>query len=279
MRVFKPVLILTITFLFTAPDTAFGQEAADKEKARRHYDAAMVKLKEADRQLLNPGIWRRLKASAVDDLTLALAIYPNNREYLLERASATDDLELGLGDINKVLAAHPNEADLYIRRAEIYSNASESDLALADLNKAIALEPNNPKFYCERAFFFMLEGDREAQMSDYNKAIEIDQFNAEALLGRSTLYKQSGDHTNALKDLNLIIGEHPEKAKSYFLFRAEIFETTKRYAEALADVNLAVKAMPDSPGPLERRAEIYRKMGKLDLAKRDDMAAQKLREK
>lgn len=281
MRVLNPTLILicTMAVLITSIQSVSGQVTTDKEQARRHFAAATAKLKEAGKQILNVDRWKQLKASAVLDLTRAIELDPDNREYLLERAAATDDAELALRDVNKVLAVNPNDAEVYIRRAEAYHNGGESELALADFNRAIALDPKNPTFYCDRAFFYMIEGDREKELDDYNKAIEIDPYHKDALLSRSSIYQQKGDYSNALKDLNLIIEKYPEKATSYHLFRAEIYEATKQFAKALADVDLAVRSMPDKPGPLERRAELHRKMGRPTLAVKDELAAKKLRKR
>ena len=85
-------------------------------------------------------------AEAAKVLEQALAVYPNNKAFLLEDLNLT--LAKGKGDdalnkINKSIAADPTNSNLYAVRGSMYDTQKKKDLALADYRKAVELDPNN----------------------------------------------------------------------------------------------------------------------------------------
>jgi tetratricopeptide (TPR) repeat protein len=55
--------------------------------------------------------------------------------------------------------------------------------------------------------------------------------------------------------------------------------TIRQYGKAIADYTEAIRLSPDVPNPFERRAEAYRKTGKILLAKKDEQTAKTIRSK
>lgn len=80
-------------------------------------------------------------------LQQALAVYPNNKTFLIE------DLNLSMRDnkdgnaaiekINKAIASDPSNSNLYAVRGSLYDTQKKPDLAQTDYKKAVELDPNN----------------------------------------------------------------------------------------------------------------------------------------
>ncbi len=76
----------------------------------------------------------------------ALAVYPNNKMFLIEDLNLSmngGDGSQALDKISKAIAADPNNANLYAVRGTLYDKQKKSDLAQEDYKKAIALDPNS----------------------------------------------------------------------------------------------------------------------------------------
>ena len=103
----------------------------------------------------SPAVYNRLiqiartqndPAEASKVLQQALAVYPNDKAFMLEDLNAS--LTSGKGEdaiakINKSIAADPANSNLYAVRGSLYDQQKKNDLAVADYRKAVELDPKN----------------------------------------------------------------------------------------------------------------------------------------
>jgi tetratricopeptide (TPR) repeat protein len=97
-------------------------------------------------QLLQIARQEKNDAEAQKVVQQGLAAYPNNKAFLIEdlNLSMSGGNSAGaLEKINKVIAADPNNSNLYAVRAGVYDAQKKTDLAQADYKKAIELDPSN----------------------------------------------------------------------------------------------------------------------------------------
>jgi TonB family protein len=115
------------------------------------------------------------------------------------------------------------------------------EAALADLDEAIRLKPDRFQYYYTRSVIYekswFLGDTRRSALADLSKAAELCQADCHA-----SLHQKRGD-------LNLELGN---------------------YADAVEDYTQALKRDPSERDYYVKRAEAYRKLGKNDLADKDD---------
>ncbi|MCX7361496.1 MAG: tetratricopeptide repeat protein [Alphaproteobacteria bacterium] len=248
---------------------------------------------------------------ALSDYDLVIQLDPRNARVLINRgillAKHKHDYAAAIADLDQALALEPDDEDALMARGEAYGDFGDVPRALADLDRAIALEPLNSKAYLLRGIVSGRSGDQESAYVDYDKAATLDPLNAEALVNRAAIRSTRGDQDGAIVDLDAAIALQPDdpaarynRGYAYFAKRdygraiddysAAIRANPKmsmaynnrclarviagrELAEAIADCDLALSQMPDSPQYRDTRGFVHLKLGKPDLALVDYEAA------
>lgn len=117
-----------------------------------------------------------MEKEAIVELTMGLAIKPNNAEAYYQRAIAYQVLS--------------------------YEEGGNIDLAIADFTKAVELKPNHADAYFNRGLAFQSKGDIERALSDYSKATEIDPKFAEAYIERAQIHYLRHEYDKAWEDVH-----------------------------------------------------------------------------
>lgn len=115
--------------------------------------------------------------SALADYDSALAEFPDNLEILIARGNANienSDYVAAINDLTKAIALAPNNGMLYGQRAEAKYLASYSVTEiLADFDQAISNEPQRASHFFHRGKVFELNSQYENALDDYSQAINI----------------------------------------------------------------------------------------------------------
>jgi tetratricopeptide (TPR) repeat protein len=98
---------------------------------------------------------------------------------------------------------------------------------------------------------------------------------AQCLMARSRYLCERGEHQKAILDINKVIERN---ALDYEMFCVRAVEHTHmgKLKEALADYGKVIDMEPEYTPAYERRARVFDKLGKTDLARRDRATAEKL---
>jgi tetratricopeptide (TPR) repeat protein len=276
------VVVIAALFLVSG---AIAQEPDDMS-AEDYYLRAKEALRKAAEED-PPGIdnWRAMQKErlkrALADLTKAIELEPDNREYLIERSNvfhSMDEPRLAIKDLTRVIELDPTDPELYSMRADIYDTEGMEERSLADRTKAISLDAKNPRWYNERGIAYSHQGKTAQAIVDYDRALKVDPKNTDALANRAYAYFSSHDFSRSLANWTMVIKLEPSFAY-HRVSRAEVYMTTRQYAKAIADYTEAIRLSPDVPDPFERRAEAYRNIGKILLAKKDELTAKTIRSK
>lgn len=150
------------------------------------------------------------------------------------RETTDGNYECGLDDCQKALDLDSKNVDALLCRGYIYKQRSEIILAEKDFNEAVRLDPENSIVYSQRG----------------------------------QLYKQIKELDKALADINRAIELTP--AHFYYERRAGIYVELEDYENAVKDYTEAIRQRPETEDYYKKRAEVYRELGKKDLAEADE---------
>jgi tetratricopeptide (TPR) repeat protein len=204
-------------------------------------------------------------AQAEEDLTQVIQLDPKRAEAYYERGQIRGGPE-GRQDLDRAIRLKPNFADAYARRG-VARESEDAHGALKDFNQAIQLNPKNAWTYLWRSSVRYRLGDRKGAQEDETKAVQVDPT-AKTFNSRASFREGRGDRAGAIKDWTAAIALNPEDASSYY-FRAQLYEDTKNYSAALADIDQLRRikqktpdnVYPDVAGIYTWQAQIRAKMG------------------
>lgn len=242
---------------------------------------------------------RKKPGISMDEIEARVKNHPKDPLAYCDRALAYMDGgegELAMQDYNTALKLKPNFARALLGRASVSMMFEKFDSALSDVDKALA---QNDKVLesdiLEKKLLILRNLKRLAECPPiYEKLLELRKagrtdFTADELyLARAEIYIELKKPELALKDLDAItkvtVRERYQRALAY----TQACKMIKKPEKALVVCNEALSAAekePDKIGHTKRdkavqalyqqRAEIYKKMGKQDLANKDLEKAKK----
>ena len=78
-----------------------------------------------------------------------------------------------LAILNKMIVEYPEDATLYIARADVERDMKHEDLALVDLEEAIRLDASSADAYLLRGNIYLVQKKKALAKSDFEKAISL----------------------------------------------------------------------------------------------------------
>lgn len=135
--------------------------------------------------------------------------------------------ELGLADLDRLLAANPKNASAYESRCWVNGMMNKLDAALADCNKSIELAPNVPNAIENRGAVELKMGDFDKAIDDFEAALKLKGYTpdgnagepiAGALYGRGLARQKKGDTLGGTVDVAAARKAKPDVAESYTRF-------------------------------------------------------------
>ena len=166
--------------------------------------------------------------------------------------------------------------DIWYLMTQAYEKDSRYEDALRTAQKSAGLFPSNARSHLEVGFELVNMGHYEEAKPYAQKALQIDSSFVPAYNLLGDIESRSGEYDSALHfyqsagrlaptNLDARVGI----AKSLILL--------KRYAEALAELQDALKTFPDSPDLYFHLTQVYTRLGERDQAARADATFRRLR--
>jgi tetratricopeptide (TPR) repeat protein/V8-like Glu-specific endopeptidase len=189
--------------------------------------------------------------------SLSRADYQKAKELILNNTAEFSD-----GIEGKQL-----EKTRLITLGNIHQQLEEYPQALAVYNRLIQIDPDQDSLYYERARTLYELGRYTQALVDCNRGIQLDPENANNYSGRRRVYDKLGREQEALSDLNLTIelqtkqGDRNGLAINY-LSRGIRSYTAKKYPQAIADFDQAIKLDPINLEFYTAKSQTYEAMGK-----------------
>ncbi|MGH9551379.1 MAG: tetratricopeptide repeat protein [Terriglobales bacterium] len=195
-----------------------------------------------------------------------------------------------------VIKAHPNDADAYCGRAQVFELSRHFDGAMAELHKAMEIEPKNPSPYRRLTAIYFNTGDLEPALQACNEWLKRSPNDAAGWFNKGDLLAQMGKldaagaaldrslqlypsnlparraraHVNnrpggnlkrAIEDYTLVIqSKLDDDYTKMYVLRAQAYEKLGDFKMAIADYSTVLKMNPDDDDSLTGRAADYEKL-------------------
>jgi tetratricopeptide (TPR) repeat protein len=207
-------------------------------------------------------------------------------------------IEKAIEIVSRAIEIDKKDIELLTKRALLYSSIGDKERAENDFNRAVNLSPENAQVYIDRADFYLEESEQQSNLkkalNDYKSAFEfaetleqkihilnnrsliyteqgefdlaikelssIISFNTNEPIvyrNRAKNYAQKGDLDEAVKDYTHAIEIDPNNAENYYARYLFYLEYTRENLSALSDINDAIKLEPSNIDYLYSRSNLW----------------------
>ena len=254
-------------------------EMAEYGKARPRLEAALrVNPNDSNAQMFLAKDLTRLGdyEAAASHLQKLGAREPKNQEvwYLLAKVH----MKLSEQAMAKMNAIDPHSVMAHQLSAEMMEAMNNYDGAVVELKKAVDMAPHQPGSHYKLgdAYFSLSQLDSAAEQFQAELAVDSANCQARWKLGTIVLEK-NGSPEEALADINQALSQCPSLSDAR-VDRARALIKLDRNAQAVADLEAAIKANPAEPATHFLLAKVYRSLGRTQEAQAEMQAFSKLEE-
>ncbi|MBC7998573.1 MAG: tetratricopeptide repeat protein [Leptolyngbya sp.] len=209
----------------------------------------------------------------------ALALSPSEQEklqVLLLRAKqyrSVLEIDKQLVALNEALQIDPKNTDILDLRAKAYRDITRYDKAVEDYTTAIKISPKI-NFFRDRANCYFMVKNGAASIADYTKALSMNMSDAAVWRSRGRTYMRMNKDTEAIRDFEKclsLIPPHTDRLEHETMnVLGKLYLKTHQFEKAITLFTKLIRNFPDLGKGYYGRAEAYKNLGKLDLAKADE---------
>ncbi|MGB3947050.1 MAG: tetratricopeptide repeat protein [Bacteroidia bacterium] len=207
--------------------------------------------------------------------------FRNRGSYLVNKVAydkgakkvSENEFDRALQDFTISIKMNPNNAKVYINRANIYGLKQRFDLALNDYSKAIELDKTDYQTFFNRGITYSLMKQFKNAASDYTTTLQMKPDFIDAKRNRAYVYADDGNFEQAIQELNQLIKLEPQYADYYF-YRGYSYYKTGNLKLALVDNSDAIKLKPNYAAAYFNRSIINKELNNFTDAKNDAIQAQ-----
>lgn len=245
-------------------DAAMADVAVlERRMDREHFLQAKAEI------LLAGGRYREATA-AYDDL---IALKPKSADAYKDRAhvrqasEVDSEMPAALADYAKALELDPDMVEIYGLRGEILSAGRDEKAVEENYQAWLAKAPNSARAHAGYAGALERLGKIDKARIEIDKALALEP-NSEAYITRARITPK--DQREAfLADIDKALALGPRGATFAYQLRAERRRAWGQDALAMADVEKALEAWPESYSARRLRANLNQDAGRYDLALKD----------
>jgi tetratricopeptide (TPR) repeat protein len=201
-------------------------------------------------------------------LTEILKDNPRDSEALVTRgrmALQREEAQSAIADFRSVLRDQPDSIEYLSLLARAHMAAGERQLARESLGRAVELNPRNPQARLLWADFLALSNDFDSALKEVNEALKTAPLDPGLLQLKAAILSAKKDVKGAEEAIAKLKGAGPNQALGYYRMGA-FYLTEKRYDEAIAEFEQALKKAPDAPEPLLGIVQAFNAQGKAERA-------------
>jgi tetratricopeptide (TPR) repeat protein len=181
------------------------------------------------------------------DYDRAVELNPRDLDAWRARArfhAARGDTEQAVDDFMRLLERNPDDIAAHQMVAGLLATLRKFDEAGHHLQRLIDLNPDSPLPYRLRAGVHIAQEKWDEALADIDRALEVEPTDFMALLIRSEIHQQRGDSEAARRDVDRALELKPDLPQAV-LQRAEVAIDEQRYADAIRDIQLVLRAVDD----------------------------------
>jgi len=174
----------------------------------------------------------------------------------------------------------PQTSEEYITRAGKHlekNNSNFDECAFGAAQEAVRLDPQNAHALALRGFLYRANRDYDAALDDLNEAIKLSPDVPNFYNIRSSIFEKKNMLKEAIDDLSVAMktdSSHYDWAR-----RGSLYFKKDDFENALKDYTEAIRLKPDYENHYTMRAEVYRKLGKMNEAEADELKAKEFEDK
>jgi tetratricopeptide (TPR) repeat protein len=196
--------------------------------------------------------------------------------------------ENAIADCNSVIALKTLNgkpaAEVYKIRADAQTENKQFKLAEQDYTSAIALDSTNAEYFRSRGGVRGGLKNYQGAIADYGSAIALNPtYSPDDYWYRAKIYAIGNQHEKALKDFDKAIEQSRGANIHMIINRAQSYLQLGKYDKTVADCTRALEHLKtdtnvqkETYDAYKARIAAYEKMGKKDLAKRDQVLMSQL---
>ncbi len=189
-----------------------------------------------------------------------------------------------LDEINRALKASPNNARLWLTRAEVHEKLKNPKMVIEDATRAIKYDRKLEKAYLIRAkayynlTYFMLSKNpqnREKGIKDLDTAMRLNPKNPVAYEYKGVWLMANEKYTEAIDPLTRGLALNP-RDKKLLSYRSMAYSETSQYEKSIKDLTTFIEVEPTSPDGWKKRGNLYVQTNKYKAALHDYDQAMKI---
>lgn len=189
----------------------------------------------------------RMYKSAVWDFDKAVVTKPDFVEGYLHRGKMNlllERYEEAMKDFDKVIGLTDTIPDVYMQRGNLHFINKNYKMAAEDYSKLIQdFRVKDGDLYHKRADAYYLDSNYSAAFKEYARVLEVKPRFDPAIVGQAKVLIMQNKPASAMPYLKKALAFNPNNGEAYFL-KGKILYDQKKFIEALADLNLAIKYLP-----------------------------------
>lgn len=202
-------------------------------------------------------------AGAREDYNRLLRLNPRSTEAMIGLARiAVKENNLGIATqyLDDAVASDPNNADIYVRRANVRRSMGNGSGAVEDIMLALSTDASNAR--ATKLLVDMANTDYAVVIEGITRAIEQAPRVAMFVYLRAYIQQAHFHYKAALADYNTIITQNLNDYRGIYAGTALCRYALGQYDSALADIDKALAAAPDNVDNHILRARILRALGR-----------------
>lgn len=190
-----------------------------------------------------------------------------------QNTSDTKMLEEAVYNYSQAIEMQPENIPMRYSRGNLNLNLKAYGKAILDYTAIIKKDPQNTTALNRRAYAYFQQRDYDKAKADYNEVLHIEPTDYLSQMGVALVLQKTNNTKEAINRMEFLIDEYPDKAELYTV-RSQMYADQAMLELALLDLTKAIELEPDNPDYYRQRADLYEKMKKHGLAKRDRRKAQ-----
>lgn len=190
-------------------------------------------------------------ANVLDQLVQA---NPNRVEFLFEQASAyllANKFNEAIKTYDKIESIIGVTKDVSVQKQRLYQRQGKNDKAVAELQKLIAANPDDVQAYGMLAELYQSIGENQLAIETYNKVKEIDPENPFIHLSLADYYRNNGEKEKSIAELKQAFGNKNLDIETKITILSSYYSLNELHPElkeqSLEMCKMMIDAHPDDP--------------------------------
>ncbi|WP_124980812.1 tetratricopeptide repeat protein [Nonlabens xiamenensis] len=201
-------------------------------------------------------------------IKLGISQHPTSVNLKLFRAEMLifdNQIELAHAALNELYEIQPQNAEIYIQKANLFSKTEEHQKAIELLQTALSYTPDQSDVYNLIGMEYLFLEDYSNAKINFMKCLEIDDTDYSALYNVIYCFDFLQEHEEAIDYLNLFLDKNPYSEVAWHQVGKQYFDL-KQYEKSLAAFEFAIISDDHFVGAYLEKGKVLEKLGRFNEA-------------